>query len=119
MHEYFVYQNEIREKINEFFVNKLKVLKIYKEIKWFETKPKKKFQPIIIAKNMFITSIPQGWINSESKEDVGKVSFKNELTNYSYGSSVKTSVNQKVLKEISIENIIELIENSRVINDLD
>ncbi len=110
IHEYFLYQNQIREKINTFFIKKLKGLKAHKEIKWFEKKPKKKFQPIIIAKNMFITSIPQGWINSEYDTNVNEVNFKNELTQYSYGSSIKTSINQQNLKEISIENVKELFK---------
>lgn len=96
-------QNDIKTMIKTEFLHILYKDKMAKKVKWENVGTDK--NPILMSKNIKITSLPQGWINtiSEEKEDV--IYFSNSISQYSYGSAVSIATIPEILKNNSLQQI--------------
>jgi len=100
---YIKVQNEIKNMLTSELLRLIHKNKLAKKIKWDEINEKN--YPILMSKNISITSLPQGWINLESKEEEGLVSFISYIQDYCYGSAISIAMLPEKLKQNSLEQL--------------
>lgn len=83
--EFIVHQNDIRKELMLLFTKKMHSVESYKKLKWLGEDEKN--YPILMANKIYLTSLPQGWINIESKTIDGVVYFEHALKKHAYGSA--------------------------------
>jgi hypothetical protein len=96
-------QNDIKDIVQSELLRTLYKDKIAKKVKWENSN--KKHYPIIMSKNIKVTSLPQGWINTASEEKDGVIYFQNNLIEYCYGSAVSIATIPELLRKKSLEEI--------------
>jgi spore coat polysaccharide biosynthesis protein SpsF (cytidylyltransferase family) len=100
---YIKVQNDIRMMIYSELMKEMNKSNFAKKVKWLNSDEKN--YPIIMTKGLKITSLPQGWIKMESKEDNGCISFDSELSKHSYGSAVCIPTLPEKLRENSLKQL--------------
>lgn len=100
---YIKVQNEIRVMVYSELLKELGKNKLAKKIKW--DKMDAKNYPIVMTKNLKITSLPQGWISMQSEEKDNCVYFKSEASDCSFGSAISIATLPEKLRENSINQL--------------
>ncbi|WP_287007174.1 hypothetical protein, partial [Candidatus Aquicultor secundus] len=93
--DYVVVQNDIKSLIAKSFIKTLKKYNLLNYVNWVNITTEN--QPVILTKNTFLTTLPQGWITSLHNGDyldVDLVRFENKLTSTSYGSAKHIMTNK-------------------------
>lgn len=97
-------QNDIKNIVQSELLRTLYKDKIAKKIKWVNSNSKD--YPILMSKNINITSLPQGWINISSEEKDSVIYFKSNLIDYCYGSAISIATIPEMLRKSSLKQII-------------
>lgn len=104
--DYINFQNDIKEMIYEKFSNSLQKYKLSKKIKWNNVDEVN--YPIVLTPKVYLSSIPQGWINMNSQVIDSTVYFEHDLTNYSFGTARKIPTKIKNFTQISLSSIEDI-----------
>lgn len=113
--EFIAYQNDIK-KILQVRINKrLYENKVLKKLIWKQIAPKKEkkfFAPILIAKKMYLSSLPQGWMTMDYKIEGDKVFYDHHYQDISFGTAKSICSKVELYKEHSLGDIEDiLLEN--------
>lgn len=96
-------QNDIKNVVQSELLRSLYKDKVAKKLKWENTSVKN--YPILMSKNIKVTSLPQGWINTTSEEANNIVYFSSSISEYSYGSAVSIASLPDILRKNSLEQL--------------
>ncbi len=108
--EFIEFQNEVKDNLNnEIKVNLFKN-DMAKQLVWFRKKSnadKKEFNsPILISKNLMLSSLPQGWCELEHQiQENGCVKYKNKYEIRSFGTANSICSNGENFKQHTIKDI--------------
>lgn len=100
---YIKVQNDIRTVISTELIKELNKNKLAKKVKWLNMNDK--HYPIVMTKELKITSLPQGWINIFSEEKDDCVYFSSEVSDCSFGSAVCIPTKPEKLRENSLKHL--------------
>jgi hypothetical protein len=101
--EFTTVQNDIKKMVKTELLHALYKNNMAKKVRW------QKFgigqYPILMSKNIKITSLPQGWISTNSEENNGVIYFSNSISQYSYGSAISIATIPEILRKNSLQQI--------------
>ncbi len=121
--EFIEFQNQIKDNLNNEIKINLFKNDMAKQLVWFRKKGnvgRKEFNsPILISKNLILSSLPQGWceLNHEIQQD-GSVKYKNKYNIKSFGTANSICSNGELFKKHTMRDVEEfdvLFENNKKI----
>ncbi len=112
VNDFIEYQNEVKRFIQEKTIKNLLDKNLMKKLIWKKTsklEDKSFYCPIVLAKNVYLSSLPQGWLsmnNEISKENI--VKYNHVFKNNSFGTARAICSNFELLKEHCLEDILNI-----------
>ncbi len=110
--EFIAYQNDIKKILQIRIHNRLYENKSLKKLIWQRIAPSSEkgfFAPIAIAKKIYLSSLPQGWMTMDYKVEENKVIYQHDYNGISYGTAKSICSKVELYKQHSLEDIKNII----------
>lgn len=104
--DYVIANNTIKESFKNLLFTKIIHKFGSRTVKWSLSESS---HPVIFSKNVFLTSIPQGWINFTTKSDEHNLYINHEFIDYSFGSASTICHNPANFNDTAINDVKKLI----------